>query len=250
MRNFESEKQSNFKFFCSPSIKFAKNCQGRTGITILLESDLKQHYFSGNPQARADRRQRGGALPPGDRLRHDQVRVQAWSPDGYSRILRSYVFGLSGFWTMAPLRYAAKFDPFLSLDCAPMPSTLAQSKERKGSNFAIWQPCCVFNLQFDLPRPLLPYFSLSSRFLPPPHIHRIHEPRWLRVSFEASHRFQMGERAKKASNHEARAPISAARAQCARQKKSLPLTGLPLAFFAFSSRRRRCGQSVTVGRRV
>ena len=24
---------------------------------------------------------------------------------------------------------------------APMPSTLAQSKERKGSNFAIWQPC-------------------------------------------------------------------------------------------------------------
>ena len=41
---------------------------------------------------------------------------------------------------MAPLRYAAKFDPFLSLDCAPTPSTLAQSKERKGSNFAIWQP--------------------------------------------------------------------------------------------------------------
>ena len=41
---------------------------------------------------------------------------------------------------MAPLRSAAKFDPFLSLDCAPTPSTLAQSKERKGSNFAIWQP--------------------------------------------------------------------------------------------------------------
>ena len=50
------------------------------------------------------------------------------------------VFGPSGFWTMAPLRYAAKFDPFLSLDCTPTPSTLAQSKERKGSNFAIWQP--------------------------------------------------------------------------------------------------------------
>ena len=29
-----------------------------------------------------------------------------------------------------------KFDPFLTLDIAPMPSTLAQSKERKGSNFA------------------------------------------------------------------------------------------------------------------
>ena len=54
-------------------------------------------------------------------------------------ILESYVFGPSGFWTMAPLRCDAKFDPFLSLDCAPTPSTLAQSKERKGLNFAIWQ---------------------------------------------------------------------------------------------------------------
>ena len=35
---------------------------------------------------------------------------------------------------MALLCYAAKFD------CAPTPSTLAQSEERKGSNFAIWQP--------------------------------------------------------------------------------------------------------------
>ena len=51
--------------------------------------------------------------------------------------LESYVFGPSGFWTMALLRYAAKFDPFFSLDCAPTPSTLAQSKERKGSNFAV-----------------------------------------------------------------------------------------------------------------
>ena len=42
---------------------------------------------------------------------------------------------------MAPLCYAAKFDPFLSLDCAPTPSTLAQSKDRKGSNFAICQHC-------------------------------------------------------------------------------------------------------------
>ena len=30
----------------------------------------------------------------------------------------------------------AKFDP--------PPSTLAQSKERKGSNFAIWQPCLYY----------------------------------------------------------------------------------------------------------
>ena len=42
---------------------------------------------------------------------------------------------------MAMLRCAAKYDLFLSLDCASAPSTLAQSKERKGSNFAIWQPC-------------------------------------------------------------------------------------------------------------
>ena len=66
--------------------------------------------------------------------------TKAWLLDCYSRILRSYVIGPSGFLTMAPLRYTAKFDPFPSLDCAPTPSTLAQSKERKGSNFAIWQP--------------------------------------------------------------------------------------------------------------
>ena len=43
----------------------------------------------------------------------------AWLPDGYSQIFRSYVFGPFGFfWTMAPLLCAAKFDPFLSLDCA------------------------------------------------------------------------------------------------------------------------------------
>ena len=39
---------------------------------------------------------------------------------------------------MAALHYTAKLDPFLSLDCA-LPSTPAQSKERKGSNFATWQ---------------------------------------------------------------------------------------------------------------
>ena len=61
----------------------------------------------------------------------------AWLPDGYSQIFRPYVLGPLVFWTMAPLCYAAKFDPFLSLDCAPTPSSLAQSKERKGSNFAI-----------------------------------------------------------------------------------------------------------------
>ena len=32
------------------------------------------------------------------------VVYSAWMPDAYSRIFRSYVFGPSGFWTMAPLR--------------------------------------------------------------------------------------------------------------------------------------------------
>ena len=60
-----------------------------------------------------------GPMPPHPALQ------QAWLPDGYSQIFISYLFGPPGFWTIAPLRYAAKFDPFLSLDCAPMPSTLA-----------------------------------------------------------------------------------------------------------------------------
>ena len=49
---------------------------------------------------------------------------------------------------MAPLRYAANFDPFLSLDCAKsVGGRWAQSKERKESNFAVWQPC-LRKLQF------------------------------------------------------------------------------------------------------
>ena len=88
---------------------------------------------------------------------------QAWLPDGYSQIFRSYVFGPSGFWTMAPLHYAAKFDPFLSLDCAPTPSTLAQSKERKGSNFAIWQPCrCATSSRPSSPAPPSPCSTGTS----------------------------------------------------------------------------------------
>ena len=49
------------------------------------------------------------------------AKIQAWLPDGNSQILRLHVFSPSSFWTMAPLRYAAKFDPFLSLHCAPRP---------------------------------------------------------------------------------------------------------------------------------
>ena len=43
----------------------------------------------------------------------------------------------------------AKFDPFLSLDCARVEGVGAKSKERKGSNFAIWQPCSSHNDPVD-----------------------------------------------------------------------------------------------------
>ena len=41
---------------------------------------------------------------------------------------------------MAPLRYAAKFDPFLSLDCTPALHPCA-IQGREGIKCAIWQPC-------------------------------------------------------------------------------------------------------------
>ena len=56
-------------------------------------------------------RERGGAGPDNGNGNVDpaEVRaltgdVKAWLPDGDSQILRSLVFGPSGFWTMAPLR--------------------------------------------------------------------------------------------------------------------------------------------------
>ena len=61
-----------------------------------------------------------------------------WLPDGYSQIFTLYVFGPLGY---GPATQVAKFDPFLSSNCAPgpSPSNFAQFKERKGSNFVIWQ---------------------------------------------------------------------------------------------------------------
>ena len=53
--------------------------------------------------------------------------VQVRLPDGYSHIFRLHVFDPSGFWTMAPQRYAAKFDPILSLHCARVEGVGAQS---------------------------------------------------------------------------------------------------------------------------
>ena len=85
--------------------------------TVQLEGVFNDGYLEGPVR---------GLNPSGGLVFVGQYR-KAWLPDGYSRIFKSYVFGPSGFWTMAPLRCAAKFDPFLSLDCAPTPSTLAQS---------------------------------------------------------------------------------------------------------------------------
>merc|ERR1712024_44789 len=54
---------------------------------------------------------------------------------------------VSGLW----LRYASlqNLSPSFSWIARPTPSTPAQSKERKGSNFAIWQPCFVVLLAFS-----------------------------------------------------------------------------------------------------
>ena len=68
---------------------------------------------------------------------------------------------------MAPLRCAAKFDPFLSLDCAPTPSTVAQSKERKGSSFVIWQHWTGTRKQATLQN-LIPSFPWIAPPHPPP----------------------------------------------------------------------------------
>ena len=64
--------------------------------------------------------------------------AQAWLPEWYSQIFRPYVFGPPGLkdYGSAMLRCKIWSFPFLGL----RPHTLAQSKERKGSNFAIWQP--------------------------------------------------------------------------------------------------------------
>ena len=52
-------------------------------------------------EASREREERGaGTVGP---VAGKRKREESWLPDGYSQILRSYVFGPSGFWTMAPL---------------------------------------------------------------------------------------------------------------------------------------------------
>ena len=40
---------------------------------------------------------------PAERCSSTTTQSWSWLPDGYSQIFRSYVFGPSGYWTMAPL---------------------------------------------------------------------------------------------------------------------------------------------------
>ena len=77
--------------------------------------------------------------------------VMAFSFSALALSLSSFFFAASsflascfgvGFWALLGQGcQMAKFDPFLSLDFARVVGVGAQSKERKGSNFAIWQPC-------------------------------------------------------------------------------------------------------------
>ena len=50
------------------------------------------------------------------------VTLEPRLPDGNSQISRLYVLAALKSWTMAPRRYTTKFDPFLSMDCAPCPA--------------------------------------------------------------------------------------------------------------------------------
>ena len=59
-----------------------------------------------------------------------------WLPHGYSQIFTLYLLGLKDYGSATP-HCKIRSLPFLEL--RPTPSNLAQSKERKGSNFAIWQ---------------------------------------------------------------------------------------------------------------
>ena len=105
----------NYHCFCTKSWKKFKS----------IES-----YHSAPTARRSSRQSRTWRSTSGSTRARSRSRARL--SDGDSQILRLYVFGHSGFWTMAPLCYAVKFDPFHSLDCA---------KERKESNFAIWQHC-------------------------------------------------------------------------------------------------------------
>ena len=100
-----------------------------------FKDPFKSHKFSKSLLAWTKRPENGCR-----RTEEEEGRKKARLPYGYHRILRIvcvWPFGLLDYGS-ATLRCKIWSLPFLGLH--PTPSTLAQSKERKGSNFAIWQP--------------------------------------------------------------------------------------------------------------
>ena len=69
-----------------------------------------------------------------DPTRNMSKKAQAWLPDGNSQTLRSYLFGPSVFWTMALLRYAAKFDPFFPWIAPPRPPPWRNPRKGRDHN--------------------------------------------------------------------------------------------------------------------
>ena len=84
------------------------NWEGATDRSLTINA-----FLCPRPHRRSDATEHGTAaeMPAG---------LMAWLPEVYSQIFRSYGFGPSVFWTMAPLHYAAKFDP-LGLSPRPPP---------------------------------------------------------------------------------------------------------------------------------
>ena len=110
-----------------------------SGVVTVASKHTVISVLPGKRRRNGQQRQRGGRRRHRNNNTERQKRPPALEeeasadprsvlPDG--QILRSYVFGPSGSWTTAPLRYAAKFDPFLSLDCARVEGLGAQGGGR------------------------------------------------------------------------------------------------------------------------
>ena len=114
-------------------------------VRVSISNSLGSYFKSSRTAEWTDGR-RAGADSQSDSLRPDSLFSPAfmstpWLPDGDSQILRLYEFGPSLLkdYGSTTLRCKIRSLPFLGF--SPPPSNPAQSKERKGSNFAIRQHC-------------------------------------------------------------------------------------------------------------
>ena len=98
-----STKTAHMEF---PEIRFSRRSKRHAKTEAPIDVD----------KVAADKYKACGEEEEEEEDKDDGDKGDAWLRDGYSQIFRPYSFGPSGFWTMAPLRYAAKFDPFLSLE--------------------------------------------------------------------------------------------------------------------------------------